>query len=400
MTLGGHPHDVDAVSVLHVIAGLDPASGGPPVAAVTTVKALRRQGCAAVMAFPVEAGREYASAELIATLRANGSGVHIFGEPRILGAYGPRWGISPALAAWLLRRARRFDVVHAHAAWTFSTVAALVCAKLFRRVAILTPHESLTDFDQEKSGPLHRAVKRLLRWIFLRAFDAVVVASTLERDDMSAGRAPVFVVPHAVAEIEPTPRSGPPIRDLRVGYLGRLDPKKNVEVLIDAMALLPDSVTLHIAGDGPTEYREVLAERAASRGVARRVTWLGFVDDRAKARFLASVDVVAMPSAFECFGVAAAEALCAGVPVLVSPNVGIAGVVEQYGCGGVVAATGGDFARALENLMNDREGLRRQAEGAGSAAAAEFSLDRHGQRLIAVYRTVVRAHGSRASHEK
>jgi glycosyltransferase involved in cell wall biosynthesis len=385
-----HPPEC-SVSVLQVTAGLDPASGGPPVCAVATALALGRKGCVNEVAFPVERGREDASSELLALLHANGSRVHRFREPLVFGDRGRRWGISLELAAWLLRRARQFDVIHTHSAWTFPTIVALFCAKVFGRVAVISPHESLTDFDQRKSGRLHRKVKQLLRQVYLRTFDVVIVASALEQDDMRTGRSRLVVVPHAVMGVRRSVGVRPVGGNLRVGYLGRLDPKKNIDILIDAVASLPETVTLSIAGEGPPEYRRALTARVASSGIEHRVKWLGFVDRRAKPEFFASIDVLAMPSEFECFGVSAAEALSAGVPVLVSPNVGVARVVAEYGCGQVVPAAAPEFALALNKFLEDGQARHTQSEAAEEAASREFSIEGHGDRLVAAYESALRA---------
>jgi glycosyltransferase involved in cell wall biosynthesis len=291
-----------------------------------------------------------------------------------------RWAISWALAGHLFRS--RFDVVHAHGAWTFTTAVALVLAKLRRRVAVLTPHESLTDFDIAKARPVERVVKRLLRRLYLNAFDAVVFASRLEeRASAHAGtRTRTLVIPHGLERRAPVaaPRRA---NGLRVGYLGRLDPKKNVDLLIRA---LPAGATLRVAGDGPPTLRTDL-ERTAESTPEVRVEWLGFVRGDGKDSFLASVDVLALPSAFEGFGLAAAEALCAGVPVVVSRTTGIAPIVEQYGCGAVVDAS----EESLRAAFSDPTRFDRDRERAVLAAQHEFGLEPHGRRLAALYRDLV-----------
>ena len=138
-------------AVVQIIASLDPSSEGPPVSAVATALALRRQGAVSAFAFPVAHGRDAAHADLLVMLRSNGTEVHTFQEPRIFGRPGQRWGISPGLGLWILRHAGHFDVVHAHSAWTFPTFVALLAARTQRRLAVVSAHESLTNFDQAKS---------------------------------------------------------------------------------------------------------------------------------------------------------------------------------------------------------------------------------------------------------
>ena len=380
------------LSVLQVLAGLDPAEGGPPACGVATALGLQQHGVATMLTFPVGRGRESASADFVAVLREAGVGVCPFPErPLMLGSFTRRWGFSPRLALWLLRSGSRFDVIHTHSGWTFTTVVGLLAAKMHGCIAVLSTHESLTDFDQRKSGTFRRGIKRLLRWFYLRSFDVVVVASVLEQNDMrDPGGLRSVVVPHAVIN-----GSGAGTRsnrhDFRVGFLGRLDPKKNLELVIDALALLSEPVTLQVAGDGPRAYRESLVSRAQSRGVETRVRWHGFVEDATKRQFLASIDVLVMPSTFECFGVSAAEALAAGVPVVVSPHVGVADIVVEYRCGHVVPATAPEIARALRELIDDAGAHRELSGNARRAASHEFSLLTHGERIKAHYEGALNA---------
>jgi glycosyltransferase involved in cell wall biosynthesis len=372
------------IRVLQVIPGLDPVAGGPPASAIATSLALRERGLLNSFAYADGPGHgATANAELLA---AEGIETYRFPISKNTGAPGVRWGISVHLAVWLLRNAHRFDVIHAHGAWTFTTLATLAAARFRRRVAVLSSHESLTDFDRKKSGPLHSRLKQLLRWFFVHSFDVVVVASALEQRDMrdhSARRS--VVVPHAIFGAPFKPRSSADGNELRVGFLGRLHPKKNLEVLIDAVASLPGHVSLHVAGDGPPAYRDMLVSRARSRGVDARVRWLGFVGGAAKREFLESIDVLVMPSAFESFGVAAAEAIAAGVPVIVSSRTGIAALVERHGCGAVIEPDEWRLRRELERV----EFLRGDARRATGNARVELSPETHGARLRHVYEELI-----------
>jgi glycosyltransferase involved in cell wall biosynthesis len=379
------------IRVLQLIAGLDPVSGGPPTSALETALAVRRRGALNSLAY-VDGATDGGSANAKLLLAA-GIETHRFETSKATGKLGVRWGISLSLGVWLLRNAHRFDVLHMHGAWTFTTAVGLVAARLRRRVAVLSSHESLTDYDR-RSGPVRDRVKQLLRWIYLRSFSVVVVASELEQHDSGdhAGIRSV-VVPHAVTSAWPETRCRPAAgQDLRIGFLGRLDPKKNLELLIDALPYLPRNVSLHVAGDGPPAYRQSLVSRARFRGVVSRIQWLGFVQGPAKREFLGSIDVLAMPSAFEGFGVAAAEAIASGVPVIVSSRTGIAPLVQKHGCGAVVELGGDGLRRALERVAF----LRGDARLATSHALAEISPETHGARMYELYDDlIVRRNGGR-----
>ena len=288
-----------------------------------------------------------------------------------------RWGVSPKLAWWLMKNVGRFDVVHAHGAWTLTTLCTALAAAAHRRPAVLTSHETLTSFDLAKSGPASRAAKRLLRRFYTRTFELVVAASVLERDESgSAAPARWAVLYHPVATAAHV--AARPRREgmLTIGFLGRPDPKKNLDLLLQAVETLPEQARLLVAGVAP-DY----VPRAPTGG---RVEWLGFVAGDAKAAFLDSIDVLAMPSSFECFGVAAAEALAAGAPVVVSDRTGLAELVTRHGCGLVVRCRADELAAALLGFLEQPDLLRRCAARA-EPARAELSHAAHGAALRREY---------------
>lgn len=383
---------IDKPRVLQVIAGLDPAVGGPPASAIQTALALRDKGLVNDFAYVYDGEITEPVAENARVLEDAEIRVYAFPTSKRFGRSAWRWGVSTDAAAWLLRNARRYDVLHIHGAWTFTTLAALTSSRLWRRTAVLSTHESLTDFDREKSSGIDRLAKRLLRSIYLRSFDRIIVASPLEQSDSGdpQGRRTV-VIPHAVAPPGLSSTNGRPRDGLRVGFLGRLHPKKNVDVLIRAIAAAGPDVELLVAGEGAELER--LRTVARECDVGDRIEWLGFVDQSGKAAFLTSIDVLAMPSAYECFGVAAAEALSAGVPVVVSPQVGVSEIVARRRCGAVVEVDPEALGTLFASLSVDREQLHQYSDAARIAAAEEFSRARHGALIHDVYaRSLTRKH--------
>ena len=178
-------------------------------------------------------------------------------------------------------------------------------------------------------------------------------------------------------------------RDLRVGFLGRIDPKKNLDLLIDSMAQLPDHVRLVIAGDGPADLIYSLRRRAAGLGVSGRLEWLGFVEPGDRTRFLENVDLLAMPSAFESFGLSAAEAMLHGVPVLVSERTGIAEVISRHGGGRITEAGASAIATAIGELDAERGALSKMGARGQAAVREELDYTRIGQALRDAYADAV-----------
>lgn len=135
------------------------------------------------------------------------------------------------------------------------------------------------------------------------------------------------VVPTAVAE---RPAGAP----LRVGYLGRLVQSKGVPDLVAACALLQGRCTLTLAGTGGD--RAALEAQASATGV--NATFLGAIASDTVPDFLAGVDVLVLASVTtdDGWGVAASEALLAGVPVVVSRQVGASIAIVHPALGRVV----------------------------------------------------------------
>jgi glycosyltransferase involved in cell wall biosynthesis len=109
-------------------------------------------------------------------------------------------------------------------------------------------------------------------------------------------------------------------------FLGRIHPKKGCDLLLDAFAhiagLAPE---LHLVFAGPDgeHLQQKLAARAAAAGISHRVHWIGMVTGDRKWGAFYSCEAFALPSHQENFGIAVAEALACGKPVLISDKVNI-----------------------------------------------------------------------------
>ena len=378
--------------VLYVSSGLDPRTGGTATAAISVCLAAQRAGIEPILVYPLAPGTEADVAPLTAQLDRAGIAHRAF--PFGSHKRAVPWGMSPDLNRWLKQHARDYDLVHAHSVWVLSSVAAVRAARRARRPVVVMPHEGLTRFDMSQAGTkwLKRA-KRLLRlWYVLKA-DRFIVASELERLDSNLSPRRATVIPHPVFDEQappPAPRDFPADGAYRVGFLGRIHAKKNLHRLIRALPLVP-SLRLVIGGDGPEAEKSRLEDLVAHHRLEDRVEWRGFVQAPDKERFLREVDLVAMPSQFECFGLVAAEALAQGTPVLVSPTVGVAEWVQAEECGLVVPPRADAIAVALAKLGKDGL-LGRHARHARDTALRHFSFAAHGRALAQLYADLTGRH--------
>ena len=239
---------------------------------------------------------------------------------------------------------------------------------------VITPHESLTDYDIDVASRsrIKRGFKLVLKRLYLRTADRLVFMSELERQDTGSGKTPVCLISHAVHEqvvpVEP-PVGTSAERPLRIAFLGRNIPKKGIDLIVRAIGRNGDrNWSLDVAGPpGTDEFVAEMKDLTESTGVTEQVNWLGFLDDR-KSLF-ESCDVLAMPSAYEGFGMVAAEAMCYGIPVIVPRLSGVAEIVGEYDAGIVLEESSVDCLEEALRIMDDHPAKRQRFAKQGLVAA-------------------------------
>ena len=172
-----------------------------------------------------------------------------------------------------------------------------------------------------------------------------------------------------------------------VGAVARLSKEKGLRYLLDAFALVAGhrpQVRLVLAGEGPERRR--LERLAARLGLGERVRFLGEVPHEQVPEVLQQLDIFAMPSTYEGFGVAALEAEAMELPVVASSVHGIPDVVVDGETGLLVPPRDRQaLASALDRLVADSD-LRRRLGQAGRAFVAEhYSWEENTAQMEALY---------------
>ncbi len=157
----------------------------------------------------------------------------------------------------------------------------------------------------------------------------------------------------------------------RILTVSRLTREKNTKSIVDALAQVPKAM-LTIVGDGPE--RKNLEERAKKLNVQERVEFVG--EQKDLARYFAEADCFVLASWYEGFGLAALEAMAAGLSVVMS-NVGMAGDILKNGITGSVFEPGdlGALVRHIEALQADIALRKKLGENARRAVAGLPSKD-------------------------
>lgn len=264
--------------------------------------------------------------------------------PGLRARYCPRIAItsvSPSLLTHLGELVRWSEVVHLNAIYNFTTFPTLLAARALGRPVVWSARGAL----QRWSGARRPTTKAI--WEHgcrLIAPEKLVLHFTSQEEAAeSASRVPeaeTVVIPNGVHVPEAQgerdrERAFMPGGVLRLVALGRLHPIKGLDNLIRACAALKQApegapFTLTLAGAGDAAYTRALEALIAARSLGDEVKLIGEIrGESAKARLFAGADILVAPSHRENFGIAIAEALAHGVPVIASRGTPWGGLVER-----------------------------------------------------------------------
>lgn len=163
---------------------------------------------------------------------------------------------------------------------------------------------------------------------------------------------------------------------------GTVERRKNLEVLLRSLPGLPDARLVSVGP--PTPYLATCRELAAALRVGDRVEFRGYVSRSELLDLYATSAVVAVPSRYEGFGYAAAQALCAGVPAVVSDR---SSLPEVVGTDAAIVPVDdvGAWRHALREALEGGDSARERARRARGAARTRFAWSSSATSMRAVY---------------
>ncbi len=184
-------------------------------------------------------------------------------------------------------------------------------------------------------------------------------------------------------------------REKIVLFLSRLHPVKNLESLIEAwpsVAARRSGWKLVIAGSGPAAYEKAIRTLTESVVPRESVEMTGFLIGDAKKELLARSSLFVLPSLHENFGIAVLEAISAGIPCVVTPEVQLAPFLEANGLGLISSAEPRTLADTIVQALDDQDLAARAAEIGPGLVQKYFGLASIGQRLMEMYASAIDQH--------
>jgi len=314
---------------------------------------------------------------------------------------GRRLYRSPQMGDALRRHASDFDILHLHSAFLWPTLAAARIATRRGAPYVLSPHGMLVaSLVRAKSAFLKSCWIALFERRTIREAAAIHVASQREADDLNSFR---FDLPRVWSvglgvdastaqkpEMEPSADvaaaiAGPPF----VLAFGRLDWKKNLEALVEAVSLTPH-LRCVIAGNDDEGRAAGLARLAARLGVGERVTILARqIEEPDRSALYRACLCLALVSLNENFGNVALEAMSHGRPVLVSSAAGAAEAVIEAAAGVVVTPDIQSIAHGLALLLSDSRAAEEMGARGRRAVEERWSWRAAAMKMIAHYESAL-----------
>ncbi len=329
----------------------------------------------------------------------------------------PRWSpplrplrefaYAPALADWLKHHLHEWDLLHVHSLFSWPASRGMAIARARGTPYLIHCLGHLQPWSLGQSAWRKRLYLSLIERRNLNGAAALQATSPMEAADFARLRLlpPVLDLPLGVnlPELREDARTqlGQALPQLeadgpRLLFLSRLHPKKGLECLLEALALLQRHQPqrpwqLLIAGSGEPTYVQELRRLAERLAIANRCHWLGFVGGDRKDLLLQGCDWFVLPSAAENFGIAVAEALAAATPVLLSPQVGLAAAVAEAGAGLLSPVDPLQLAESLSAALQRPHAPLAQA--ARRLAEERYAWSSLAGRMIEGYEQILRAHG-------
>jgi glycosyltransferase involved in cell wall biosynthesis len=376
------------MKILHILSSVDPKRGGP-------LEGVRQRGLRLI-----EMGHQV---EVVSLDDPESPFLASYGLP--VHALGPSRGVyhfNSRLVPWLHVHARKYDSVIINGIWQYHSFGAWRALHHMKVPYFVFTH-GMMDPWFKYTYPL----KHLKKWLYwpwadyrvLRDARAVLFTSEderlLARESFWLYRVHEAVVAYGT-KTPPNDAEAlranfyvnyPELRGKRVLlFLSRIQEKKGCDILIEAftkVAGLDPNLHLLMAGPDQTGWVATLQAQALLLGVAGRITWPGMLQGDMKWGAFYASEAFVLPSHQENFGIAVAEALGCGLPVLISDKVNIWHEIKADGAGIVHPDTAEGTARTLQSwLAMDEEGRLKMAQQAKVTFEQRFTVDAMARSLL------------------
>ncbi len=305
-----------------------------------------------------------------------------------------KYRISLKLLFWVLINLRNYDVIHIHGIYRFPVDITFIFSFLYRLNCVFSPHGSLDPYLFKRSD--YKLVgffsKKIIHLILHYPLKNVLFHFT-ETDErrfcmLNHLVKKSFVIPPLAIDVTNTDYLNKHyVKDMLkiqrktflIGYIGRLHEKKNIDSLIiefnNLSKKIKKKLALLILGPGSKNYKKYL-KQLTSDMQNKNIFLLDQVPHNQIEKYMFGLDLYALPSHSDNFGITIIEALSKGVPVLISDKVNIYKKIIDYKCGIVIQNNPNAIELGLYELVGNTKKLNIMRENAIKLIHSEYAWDK------------------------
>jgi glycosyltransferase involved in cell wall biosynthesis len=361
--------------ILHVSASYKPAYvyGGPTISISTLCEKLLASGQSLEVATTTANGKEDFSYKDGERVIIDQVPVNYFKR-----LTGDNSHLSPGLFKFLYKNLNTYSLVHIHTWWNMVSMGSAFICWLKSKPYVLSPRGTLGLYSfSNRSGFLKRMFHYVLGKRILE-FGIYQVSSNKEADDIRK------IVPNARISVIPNFLNLPSVNDriepydnkgvLKLLFFSRIEQKKGLIFLLEALLKLNFEFILNIYGEGDSEYINSLKQSVPLTS-RRNVIWHNAVYGNSKFDILSEHDLLILPSFDENFANVVIESLHVGTAVLITKKVGVSDYVEENNFGWICEQSGENISKFLNLISKQRLELNRIKKAAPLKVAEDFDVN-------------------------
>ena len=388
------------MKVLHVIPSIAHVRGGPSQSTIEMVRALRSQGVDAEIATTNDNGPDLLEVPLRQRIEYEQVPVWFFSRfsPSIKSLR--EFAFSSQLTSWLWQHITDYELLQVHAIFSYASTVAMAIARLRNLPYVVQPHGLLCNWSLQQAARKKQIYLTLTEYANLNRSQALIFTAQQEQQEVSklGLMSPSLILPHGLDLPSPIPDARHRLRQLLkvpedepvILFMSRLHPKKGLNYLISALGKLrARRFTFVLAGSGSPDYEAEVNNLLVSAGIDERTYRSGFVEGEMKDLLMQGADLFALTSYSENFGVAVLEAMAVGLPVVVTPGVALASVVEQYQLGYVPDLDVSAITSAIQNYLDHPQAAKQMGNYARQVILEHYTWERIATQMINGYTSIL-----------
>ncbi len=272
---------------------------------------------------------------------------------------------SIGLFVYFWKHASYYDVIHIQSWWNLIALGTALIARIKGLNYIISPRGMLSPYTYQ--GSIFKKIIHFVMGNYLLKKSTLHLTSSDEEIKVKQlnPQYKTFVLPNYI-DTNITLFERTKSDKFNILYLGRIHPKKGLDILLESLSSITIDFELNVIGEGDINYKEELKFKAKTLGMNSNIKWLGSKLAPEKFQFYTNADVMVLPSKDENFANTVLESLMCGTAVILSKQVGLADFVNRHELGWVYNENVNDLKETIVEAFNDsakRERIRTEAPG-------------------------------------